>query len=74
MNKEVELALLVKRIADLEESDAKKDEELKELKDWKRACTIWAAWWAGVCAAVMAAATLLRTYWSEIGGFFRGGH
>lgn len=40
--------------------------EIEELKKWKNSCTKWAAWWAGVCAAVMTIAAILQTYWDRI--------
>lgn len=40
--------------------------QVKDLLVWKETCTKWAAWWAGVCAAVMTIAALIQTYWDKI--------
>lgn len=82
MKQEVTLALALQRIAELEakrEEDNARHEakhlenahEIQKLKGWKETCTRWGAWWAGVCAAVMTLAALLRAYWDEIERFVK---
>lgn len=72
MTPETKLALALERIEELEKLHEENAQEIKHLKSWKETCSKWAAWWAGVCAAVMAIATFVRAYWNEIGGWFRG--
>ena len=40
--------------------------EIDDLKAWKRSCTIWAAGWAGTCAAVMTVVAILVGYWDKL--------
>ncbi len=68
---DVTLALALQKIEELEKLHEENAQEIRSLKSWKETCSKWAAWWAGVCAAVMALATLVRTYWNEIGSWFR---
>lgn len=65
------LALALREIEELRKLHADNAKEIASLKSWKNSCTIWAAWWAGICAAVMTLATLIRTYWSDISTWFR---
>lgn len=47
--------------------------EIEDLKAWKASCTRWAAWWAGVCAAVMTIAAFFQAYWEKIITFIQHG-
>ncbi len=40
--------------------------ELEDLKAWRRSCSLWAAGWAGICAAVMSIAGFLNLYWEKL--------
>ena len=71
METDVALALALRRIDELESLHEENAKKIEELEGWKNGCTRWAAWWAGVCAAVMTGAALLRTYWDEITRFFK---
>lgn len=80
---EITLALALRDIAELKEEmhennsrhekkHVENAQKIAELEGWKDTCTRWGIWWAGVCAAVMATATFVRTYWSDISKFFKG--
>lgn len=69
----IKLALALENIARLEKLHEENSGKIEKLERWKQDCTVWAAWWAGVCACVMAAATLIRTYWDDIKRVL-GGH
>jgi uncharacterized membrane protein len=70
---EITLALALARIEELEKLHEDNAAEIKNLKNWKETCSKWAAWWAGVCAAVMTIATMIKANMETISHYFKGG-
>lgn len=69
---EIRLALALERIAHDEAERIKDRVRLDKLEKWQSSCSRQAAWWAGVCATMMTAAALIRTFWSDIDTVMRG--
>lgn len=65
MTDKQDLAVALHQIEELKKLHDENVAKIEELEKWKETCTHWAAWWAGVCAAVMTMVTLIRTYWDE---------